>query len=162
VYFKSKEIVIKPFLDSCKYFQVSLCKKGKCRSIGVSSLVATAFLNRKPDRTQKVVIDHISNDRLDNRLSNLQLITPRENTSKDRKNKTSKYTGVCWCKNKRKWLSTINIGKTHINLGIFEDEDEAYYFYQNALKSINNNKEIVIKRKSGLLKTNKYIQNEKN
>ena len=42
----------------------------------------------------KIVVDHIDNNRLNNHVSNLQLITQRENSSKDRKNGTSQYTGV--------------------------------------------------------------------
>ena len=42
-----------------------------------------AFLNHKPNGN-KLVVDHINNVKTDNRLSNLQIITQRKNTSKDR------------------------------------------------------------------------------
>ena len=46
----------------------------------------------------KLVVDHINNDPLDNRLENLQLISHRYNLSKDKKGGSSKFTGVSWDK----------------------------------------------------------------
>jgi len=99
-----------------------------------------------PDGTHKIVVDHINGIRSDNRLENLQLITNLENSSKDRKNGSSKYTGVTWSKDNSKWKSTINVNNKNISLGYFTSEEEASEYYQNALKAIENNEEIVIKR----------------
>jgi ribosomal protein L15E len=68
-----------------------------------------AFLNHTPCG-YKIVVDHIDNNiKTDNRLENLQLITQRENVSKDIKNTSSKYIGVCWHKKAKKWRSSIQI-----------------------------------------------------
>jgi hypothetical protein len=96
-----------------------------------------AFLNHKPDGTNKIVVDHINNIKTDNRLVNLQLISQRENTSKDKKNGTSQYTGVCWKKSKNKFEAQININNKYKYLGLFTDEYEAHLAYEKALKMYN-------------------------
>jgi hypothetical protein len=57
--------------------------------------------------------------------TNLQLITNKKNTSKDRKNKTSKYTGVSWHKQSNKWLAQFKENGTTKYLGTFESEEKA-------------------------------------
>jgi hypothetical protein len=99
-------------------------------------LVAIAFLGHKP-RGFKIVVDHINNDKSDNRLENLQLTTNRQNSSKDRKNKTSRYTGVSWVKKSKKWQSLIQIRGKEKCLGHFISEEHAHLAYQKALKSLN-------------------------
>ena len=80
----------------------------------------------------------MNNNPLDNRLSNLQLISARENTSKDRKNKTSKYQGVWFCKTTKKWKSEIRINAARFNLGAFTIEEEARDAYINKLQQHEN------------------------
>jgi hypothetical protein len=95
-----------------------------------------------------MVVDHKNNIRHDNRNSNLQFITNRHNTSKDKINKTSKFTGVSWVKNKRHWTSTITYKSKTVFIGSFETEEEASEYYQNAVKAIENNEQIILKRKN--------------
>ena len=38
---------------------------------------------------------------------------------------TSKYRGVCWCKQKNKWEATFQKEKKRIHLGFFDDDDKA-------------------------------------
>lgn len=73
------------------------------------------------------VIDHINNNKLDNRQSNLGIITRKQNAMNrtSRKNSTSKYLGVCLDKTSNKWISYITINKKSIKLGGFNDEIEA-------------------------------------
>tara|TARA_R110002050_G_C8577260_1_gene483283 strand:+ start:32 stop:514 length:483 start_codon:yes stop_codon:yes gene_type:complete len=97
-------------------------------------LVAIAFLNHTPNGYNGLVVDHIDSNRLNNELSNLQLISQRLNTSKDKKNCSSKYTGVCWCKRSSKWLSSIRIKGKSKSLGYFTNELDASNKYQEALK----------------------------
>lgn len=103
----------------------------------VSVLVAMAFLNHKPNGTI-IVVDHKNNQPLDNRLINLQLISHRENCTKDkfRKIPTSKYIGVHWHKRLKKWAAGIRIKGKSIHLGYFDDESGASKAYQNALQKL--------------------------
>lgn len=58
--------------------------KGGQKNKKVHQLMAMAFLGHKPDGTTRVVVDHVDNNPLNNRLDNLQLISNRENVSKDK------------------------------------------------------------------------------
>jgi len=129
---------IKTSYISIKYNYQTLYKDGKKRNYRVSQLIAMAFLNHKPDRF-KLVVDHINNDSFDDRLENLQVITNRLNASKDRKNKSSQYTGVYLCKQTGKWRSDIQYQKKNIYIGRFDSELEAQNAYINKLKELEHN-----------------------
>ena len=128
--------ILKPCLGSRGYYMVRVYKDNKGNTMSIHILVAMAFLGHKPDG-YKIVVDHIDNNKLNNHVSNLQLISNRENTSKDKKNGTSKYTGVTWYNASNKWLAQIAINSKKKNLGLFETEDEAHETYQKALKMLN-------------------------
>jgi hypothetical protein len=117
------------------YLFVSLWKNGKVKGFRVHQLVAIAFLNHKPNAYKKVV-DHIDNDPSNNRLENLQLITQRHNSSKDKKGYTSQYVGVCWYKQRNVWRAGIMIKGKRIYLGYFNNEIDAHLCYQNKLKQL--------------------------
>ena len=100
----------------------------------ISVLVARAFLNHKPCG-HKLVVDHINNDCLNNKLYNLQVITHRLNTSKDKKG-TSKYAGVYWDKKRNIWKSQITISGKIKYLGRYVNEADASKAYQKELKRL--------------------------
>lgn len=115
-----------------KYKRVVL--KGK--SFTTHQLVAMAFLNHIPCG-HKLVVDHINDNTQDNRVENLQIITQRENSYKTQRNGTSKYKGVGWSKDKKKWRSYIRLNGVIKHLGYFNNELEASEAYQNKLKEIS-------------------------
>ena len=132
--YKYKSKVLKPRTGTNGYLIVNIVKDTKCKTRSIHQLLAEAFLNHTPDG-YKLVVDHIDNNPLNNELGNLQVITARENTSKDRKG-TSKYTGVCWHKNHKKWIAGIKINGKIKHLGYFTDELKAAEAYQNALAKL--------------------------
>lgn len=134
----NKETILKPVIKYTGYSQISLVKNGVTYAKRIHQLVVLAFLNHKPNVKIDLVIDHINNVKSDNRLENLQIITNRENLSKDVKNKTSKYTGVCWDKQSKKWHSTISYNKKRYHLGFFKCELKAHYIYLKNLKMFTN------------------------
>jgi len=119
------------------YYFVSLSLGGKIYYKSIHQLVAIAFLNHKPNGFNGFVVDHIDNNKLNNKLSNLQLITNRENSSKDKKGCSSKYVGVSWHKGNKSWYSAIRIKGKRVFIGQFKDEYLAHIAYQNKLKEIN-------------------------
>lgn len=131
---RKKEAILKCRKDGRGYEIVDLYLNGR-RDIKVHQLVAMAFLNHTPCG-YKIVVDHISGDITDNSLNNLQLISQRENTAKNKKKGTSKYTGVSWSKGRSKWVASIQINGKAIFLGRFKEELEAHNAYQQALLSI--------------------------
>ena len=103
-------------------------------NITVHQLVAIAFLGHTPNGVAYVV-DHINNNPIDNRLENLQVISNRENCSKDKKGGSSKYVGVS--KKGNSWVSQITINKDKVYLGAYKKEIDASKAYQLSLKHIN-------------------------
>ena len=101
---------VKSYIDKKGYLYTQLNKSGKIKTIKIHQLVAMTYLGHKPNGFKGLVVDHIDNNKLNNNLNNLQLITNRENLSKDRKG-VSKYTGVSWCKQTNKWKARIKINK---------------------------------------------------
>ena len=128
--------ILKSRTGTTGYLYISLCGNSKCTTRKIHQLVAMAFLNHTPCG-YKIVVDHKNNNPLDNRVENLQLITARENSSKDAKG-SSKYTGVSWDKQSNKWKSSIEIDGRKKNLGRFKCETAASLAYQNKLKEIQN------------------------
>jgi hypothetical protein len=133
--FLSKEKILSGRIDSNGYYSLSLFKNKTRKFFKKHQLVAMAFLGHKPDGSTKIVVDHIDNNKLNNRLDNLQLISHRENVSKDKKG-TSEYTGVCWNKKSNKWKAYIMLNKKQKYLGYFETEQDAHLAYKNALKQL--------------------------
>ena len=131
----NKEHIKKFSTDSSGYFIIRAFKNKKGVTKRVHKLIAMAFLNHNPDGYNEVV-DHINNNKKDNRSTNLQLVSQRYNSSKDKINKSSKFTGVTYRYKRFKWESSIKInGKSHF-LGMFNSEEEAHLAYQNKLKTI--------------------------
>jgi hypothetical protein len=135
------DIILNPPINQRGYKLVNLNKNGLKYKIELHQLIAIAFLNHIPNGF-KIVVDHIDNNPLNNRLDNLQLITHRENSSKDKKG-TSNYTGVSWNKQCKKWRSSILInGKTKY-LGSYTNEIQASNAYQYELKRIQQHDRII-------------------
>jgi hypothetical protein len=132
---KVKERILKAGIGSNGYLLVILFYDGLRFTKYIHKLVSIVFLNHLPNGN-KIVVDHIDNNRLNNRLDNLQLINQRENTSKDRKGGTSKHIGVHWVKPSKKWKAAISInGKTKY-LGLYTNEIQASNAYQYELNKI--------------------------
>ena len=130
----NKERILKPGLSN-SYLQLRLCREGKIKTFTVHKLVAMAFLGHVPCGF-KLVVDHIDGNRTNNNLSNLQIITNRENTSNNKKGGSSKYVGVSLHKPSDKWISRIQINDKQKHLGTFKTEIEAHNAYQEALKNL--------------------------
>ena len=87
------------------------------------------FLYRKQIIEKGYVIDHINRNKLDNRLSNLRVITSKENSYNRSKNSNSnnKYKGVC--KRGTKYVAVISKDGVKKEIGGFLTEEEAAKCY---------------------------------
>jgi hypothetical protein len=132
-----KERLLNPTVDFYGYKTFGARKDGRTRILKVHKIVAQEFLNHTPSG-YKEVVDHIDNDKLNNIISNLQRTSARENSTKDRKNKSSKYRGVSKCVNTGKWHSQIYRNRKVESLGRFLDEELASQAYENALNEVNS------------------------
>jgi hypothetical protein len=133
-----KERILKPGIISSGYYTVALSKEGKPKTIGVHVLVAMAFLGHNP-YGHKIEVDHKNDIKTDNRFENLQILSGDRHRRKPKKsmNTSSKYTGVGWDKNAKKWRAMIYIDGKNKYLGLFETEHEAHLAYQKALSDLN-------------------------
>lgn len=82
------------------------------------------------------MVDHINGNGLDNRRSNLRLVTKSQNmmNSGVRTNNRSGYKGVSWANRDKKWRVTIWKMNKQIDLGYFDDKKDAAKAYNDAAK----------------------------
>jgi hypothetical protein len=127
------ERILKPSKDNNGYLQVVLSKDNKTRTIKIHKLVALAFLNHTTNGSNIISIDHINNISGDNRLCNLQIISGRQNWSKDKTPKSG-FTGAYYHKKSKRWEAKITINSKLIYLGIFDTPELAHQEYLKNLK----------------------------
>lgn len=131
-----KDKLLKPGLNSNGYYIVVLCVGGVLKTNKVHQLVAEAFLNHTRCNHESVV-NHIDINRKNNVLSNLEIVSMRENSNRKHLLSSSKYTGVGWDKDRNKWKAQIRINGKSKNLGCYVNEIDASNAYQNALMNVN-------------------------
>ena len=132
-----KERMLKLYKDSKGYYRIGLYINGVQKKVSVHSLVFDAFSGVKRNNPNKN-IDHIDNNKLNNRIDNLQYILIRDNVAKGamQHKKTSKYTGVFWDKKSKKWKSHITFKGKRKSLGYYDSEIDAAQTYQEARAEI--------------------------
>ena len=150
----NKENLILKLIETREYLYSTLYKNGKVKRCRVNILVAMTFLNHIPGGNI-LVINHINFNKKDNRSSNLEIITHRQNSDHAHLPSTSKFVGVSWDSRVGKWAATIWYDNKNIFLGGFNEEEEANQYYQDALMCITNNtpNDIKIKR---VIRSSKY------
>ena len=116
-----KPLILKPFFSTSKYLTVDTHNKNS----SINRLVAVAFIENTENKEQ---VNHKNKIKTDNRKSNLEWVTHRENTchSKLYLKKSSKYIGVSKQKSNDKWQTHIRFKGNNIYLGSFSSEEEAY------------------------------------
>lgn len=72
-------------------------------------------------------IDHINQDKLDNRIRNLRDVPKSVNQRNSRmnSNNTSGASGVTWHKQRRKWCAQASANGRHHHIGLFVDQADA-------------------------------------
>ena len=80
-----------------------------------------------------MVVDHINHNGLDNRKVNLRPATIAQN-SWNRRRKNSRFIGVSWNKQMKKWRVLVGRGGKREHIGYFEDKVKAARAYDEAAK----------------------------
>ena len=114
------------------YKSINLSLNGKMETHSIHVLLMRVFFGY--EMKKGFVIDHIDNVRTNNRLDNLQVITIRDNVTKDRVGSTSKFTGVDFHKPSKTWRCRISINGRSKHLGNFKNEIDAKNSYIKAKK----------------------------
>lgn len=99
----------------------------------------TLYLHRiLINASTEMQVDHINRNKLDNRKSNLRSCTASQNrcNNEKKKNTTSVYRGVCWDKDRFKWVAQISVKHKTIYLGSFLKEKDAALAYNEKAKQI--------------------------
>lgn len=138
--------VFKLRTDNHGYIQVKLSKNGNSSNKSVHQLVAIVFLSHIVCG-HKWVVNHKNFIKTDNHLENLEIITQRENANHKHLKSSSSFVGVDWHKKANRWRARIHVNGKVENLGLFDTEEEASQYYENALVAIENGEDIIIKRK---------------
>jgi len=84
-------------------------------------------------------IDHINGNQLDNRKCNLRICSHQENMMNRRihKNNTSGYKGVTFHRESKKWRAQITLDSKRIQIGYFDDPNEAHKAYCEKAKELH-------------------------
>ena len=115
-----------------RYYSVNLANTGRVSTKSVHRLVMIAFVGEDVNRTQ---VNHVDGNKLNNRLDNLEWVNSSENIQHYHLNnrKTSKYLGVCYKKENKKFSASANIDKRKYHIGLYETEFEAFQARNNWL-----------------------------
>lgn len=68
-------------------------------------------------------VDHINRNPFDNRQENLRCVTRRINCAN--KSNNTQFPGVCYRKDRMKWIAYADVNCKRINLGLFNTQAEA-------------------------------------
>ena len=138
-----KPKILKQSINANGYKVLNLCYHVQ-KMHYIHHLVAYVFLGYKTNKNNKFVVDHIDNNKSNNDISNLQIISIRENCSKDKVGITSTFTGVSKVNNR--YYVAIKINGKSKYIGSFKNEIEAHKHYEKAVHAINNGEDIEVKK----------------
>lgn len=154
LYNKNKECIDYAIVDIDKY-NILIKYKWYRRKYNDNLKYAFSYINNNhismhkfllKNNDKKMVVDHINNNGLDNRIQNLRIVTRSQNTQNKnkiiRENTTSKYLGVS--KTGNKWRCSYK----GINIG--------YYF--NELEAAKEYDKYALIESNGIAKTNGLIK----
>lgn len=145
-YHKNKEYV-KPYINNKGYLCINLYKDSKVYKYQIHRLLAIIFI---PNPNNLKEVNHIDGNPLNNDLTNLEWVTHKQNiqhawdnnlfknrhacASVKRKGSSSKYRGVSWSNERKRWCVYVTFNKKRYGVGRYRDEIEAAKAYDSFIK----------------------------
>ncbi len=135
VYSFKSNIFLKYGITYNGYCDLNLRLDNKRKHIKAHKFVYECFnglVNTSTNSGESLTIDHIDNNKLNNCINNLRIITHRQNVNKNRL-KTSRFTGVYLNIKRNKYISYFR-GKY---LGTFNNETYLAFLFDNEYEKIH-------------------------
>lgn len=112
-----------------EYLYVYLYKNKKQQHILIHRLIAQLLI---PNPLNKLTVDHIDGNSLNNSINNLRWATQQEQLINRQipSHNTSGFRGVCFCKLTNKWRANMNIDKKKKHIGLYDTAEEANEAFQ--------------------------------
>lgn len=117
------------YLSKYKWYAKKSCSNyyaAKSKGKGLPYILMHRLLLSVPKGS---VIDHINRNSLDNRKSNLRIVSIRQNNINTKAKKNKKYKGITFNKLRKKWVASIGLGS-------FDDPKDAAKAYDKIAKLI--------------------------
>jgi hypothetical protein len=146
---KNKEFV-KPYLNNKGYISINLYKNSKVHRYSIHRLIAIAFI---PNPNNFPEVNHIDGNPLNNGIDNLEWCTHQHNmqhawdtglhknrhsnASVKRKISTSKYIGVSWSEQRKRWCVYVRFDNKRYGVGRFINELDAAIAHDNFIKEMD-------------------------
>jgi hypothetical protein len=129
-----RNIIVKQRCNKNGYYRVNLYKNNQSKTMQIHRLVALAFIGNP---SEKPCVDHIDNNRKNNKISNLRWATSSQNQMNKGKqsNNKSGIIGVCWHKRDNRWSASIKIDGITKHIGYFKSIEQAK---QARIKAVNS------------------------
>mgnify|MGYP003148324581 CR=1 FL=1 len=139
----NKCIIIKPAPTgkNGRYLSVGLVRNKKRHGMYVHRLVADNFIGHVGSGN-KMVVDHIDNNSRNNDCRNLQVITHRDNLSKEKRG-NSKYAGVYKNNRTERWVASVCYNSTRYHVGTFSSEYNAHIAHTKKLLEVKDMMEVL-------------------
>ena len=104
------------------------------RNVQIAKITKSIYLHRLLlglSRGDKQEVDHINHDGLDNRKKNLRIVDHRKNqwNTYPRADCLSKYKGISWDNQRKKWQARCMVNGHRYCLGRFDNEIDAAAIY---------------------------------
>ena len=120
--------ILKGVNNGVGYLGVQLYRDGTPKRFSIHRLVMTSFVGES-----SLIVDHINEDKEDNRLLNLEYVTNRDNSLRYRTNNNKRGLPVGVYLNKGKYLANIRICGKKKYLGSYDTPEQASIEYQHEL-----------------------------
>lgn len=106
-----------------KYAVTKVAPRGQIKQIHMHRVILGLGLRQYDSRE----VDHVNGNHLDNRIANLRTCSHSENMQnrRSKRNHSSKYRGVSWSKQHRKWQANAGHNGKSSYIGRFSSERQA-------------------------------------